>query len=110
MSLPRFGDSTSQFRACQALKLDVDAPALTETRVALDANFIRKGNVTFGFLINFSASEALDVALEGLGAIRRARGLSAGAILTPVTEFDPSVAGTTVSLPPMSLVRVESEA
>ncbi len=90
------------------LRLAMDAPPPAGTGKVLDANFIRKGGATYGFLVNFSATETLEISLEGLGAIRHARGLSSSAILTPVTEFPPAVAAKSVTLPPMSLVRVES--
>ncbi len=93
----------------EVLALDVVAPPLTEKRQAVDANFLRHAGATYGFLLNFSATEAAEVALEGLGALREARGLSAQAILQPVTEFQPTVTGATVTLPPMSLVRVRCE-
>lgn len=90
----------------EVLELEVAVPALTEKSQAVDANFLRTGDVTYGFLVNYSATETAEVALAGLGTIREARGLSAQAILEPVTEFVPTVTGTAVTLPPMSLVRV----
>jgi alpha-L-arabinofuranosidase len=90
----------------EVLELEVAAPALTEKSPAMDANFLRTGDATYGFLVNYSATETAEVALAGLGRIRDARGLSAQGILEPVTDFVPAVAGTTVTLPPMSLARV----
>ncbi|MDD4890789.1 MAG: alpha-L-arabinofuranosidase C-terminal domain-containing protein [Phycisphaerae bacterium] len=90
----------------EVLELAVDGPQLTEKRKAVDANFVRKGDATFGFLVNLSATDAADVSLAGLGPIRAARGLTAKAVLTPVAEFQPVVTGAAVALPPMSLVRV----
>lgn len=91
----------------EVLQLEVDASSLTAKRQAVDANFIRKGGVLYGFLVNYSATEAADVSLEGLGAIRAALGLSASAILEPVIEFQPALTDTTLKMPPMSLVRIE---
>jgi hypothetical protein len=79
---------------------------LTGKSKAVDACFLRTPAATFGFLVNYSVTEAAEVALGGLGTIREARGLSAQAILEPVSEFVPVVDGITVTLPPMSLVRV----
>ena len=90
----------------QVLKIAVDAPMLTEHSKAVDANFVRKGTTTFGFLVNFSATETADVSLAGLGPVREATGLTARNILEPVTTVAVSTSGSTVSLPPMSLVRV----
>jgi alpha-N-arabinofuranosidase len=88
------------------LELACDAPALSENSRVVDANVLRTDAALYGFLVNYSATEAVDVELAGLGTIVESRGLSAPAILQPVTEFEPTVAGTTVTLPPMSLVRV----
>jgi hypothetical protein len=90
----------------EVLELEVTAPALTGKSKAVDACFLRTPAATFGFLVNYSVTEAAEVALEGLGSILEARGLSAQAILEPVSEFVPVVDGITVTLPPMSLVRV----
>lgn len=90
----------------EVLALKVEAPALTENSKVVDALFLRTGDACYGFLINFSASDSAEVSLEGLGTISEARGLSANAILQPVDEFVPAVSGATVTLPPMSLVRV----
>jgi alpha-L-arabinofuranosidase len=90
----------------EVLALEVDAPALTDKSKAVDANFLRTGDAMYGFLINFSATDSAEVSLEGVGAIREARGLSATAILEPVTEFVPDVTGAIITLPPMALVRV----
>jgi alpha-L-arabinofuranosidase len=94
----------------EVLTLDVDAPPLTGKSKAIDANFVRKEGVTYGFLVNFSATDAAEVSLEGIGRIGEARGLSARAHLEPVTEFQPVVQGAIVRLPPMSIVRVKGVA
>lgn len=94
----------------EVLAVDIDAPPLTEKHKVIDANFIRKGKTTYGFLVNFSATETTEASLEGLGAVGQARGLSSPDILQPVVEFKPVVKGAVVHLPPMSLVRVEVKA
>ncbi len=91
----------------EVLELAVEAPALGEKGKAVDANFIRTATATYGFLVNFSASETAQLALAGLGSITDARGLRATSILTPVETFAPTVVGATLALPPMSLVRVQ---
>jgi alpha-L-arabinofuranosidase len=91
----------------EVLGLEVTAPALTEKSKAVDANFVRTADATYGFLVNFSATETAAVSLDGLGTVREALGLSASAMLEPVREFQPAVAGQVVTLPPMSLVRVK---
>jgi len=88
------------------LGLEVAAPALTEKSKAVDANFIRRDGTIYGFLVNYSATESADVKLDGLGVIGDARGIRADAILTPVEEFKPVAKGNTLTLPPMSLVRI----
>ncbi|MHB1355865.1 MAG: hypothetical protein ACYCZF_07790 [Anaerolineae bacterium] len=88
------------------LQLEVAAPQLTAKRQAVDANFIRKEGALYGFLVNYSASEAAEVSLEGLGTIGAAQGVCASAILEPVAEIVPVVSGASLTLPPMSLVRV----
>ncbi len=90
----------------EVLQLEVAAPALTGKSKAVDANFLVTEDATYGFLINYSATETAVVALADVGAIDAAHGLSAHAILEPVTEFVPAVTGTAVTLPPLSLVRV----
>ena len=88
------------------LELEVIAPALTEKSRVVDANVLRKGDDLYGFLINYGATETAEVSLEGLGTVNEACGLLARAILEPVIEFVPAATGTTVTLPPLSLVRV----
>lgn len=88
------------------LDLKITAPALTEKSKAVDANFIRREGVIYGFLINYSATENAEVDLSVFGTISEACGLRANTILTPVTEFVPAVKGSMLTLPPMSLVRV----
>lgn len=88
------------------LNLEVMAPMLTKKSKVIDANFLRTDDATYGFLINYSATEAVEIVLEEFGAIREACGLFACAILDLVTEFVPTFTGATVILPPMSLVRV----
>ena len=90
----------------QVLKVEIASPMLTEKSKAIDANFVRKGKTTYGFLVNFSPSETAEVSLTGLGPIREATGLTAQNILKPVETFAVEASGSTVSLPPMSLVRV----
>lgn len=90
----------------ETLDVTVDAPAFVENMKMLDANFVRKGDVTYGFLVNFSSTDSVDVSLEGLGSIREATGLHAEAILQPVKTIDVQVSGACVTVPPMSLVRV----
>lgn len=90
----------------ETLDVTVDAPAFTENMKMLDANFVRKGDVTYGFLVNFSSTESMEISLEGLGTIREATGLHADAILQPVETIDVKVSGACVTVPPISLVRV----
>jgi hypothetical protein len=90
----------------EVLELELDAPALSEKSRMLDACFLRTPAATYGFLLNFHASETAVVTMAGLGAVREASGLSATEILQPVADFEPVVDGATVTLPPMSLVRV----
>jgi hypothetical protein len=91
----------------EVLKLDIDAPQLTEKHKTIDANFIRKDDSIFGFLINFSATESVEVSLDGFGVFSEATGIFATDILQPVTEFVPDVNNNIVTMPPMSLVRVK---
>jgi hypothetical protein len=72
----------------------------------VDANFIKSGDTTYGFLVNFHPDESAQVSLDGLGAIKEATGFNADAILEPVTEVAPEFDGTTITLPPASMVRV----
>lgn len=83
----------------EVLPLEVESPLV-------DANFIRRAETTYGFLVNFSPSESAEVSLEGLGRITEVKGIKAEAILEPVTEIEPAFSGVTVRLPPASLVRV----
>jgi len=83
----------------EVVRLEVSAPTV-------DANFIRADNTTHGFLVNFSPHESAEVSLENLDNITAATGIKAEAILQPVTEFVAEFAGTNVTLPPASLVRV----
>ncbi len=95
----------------EVLELAYEAPALTAHSKAIDANFIRKADgVVYGFLINFSVTEAADISLDGLGTLENACGLKAETILVPVDEFTPEIKGSTVILPPMSLVRLKMKA
>ena len=91
----------------EVLAIDAAGPALTESHAAVDATFIRRDGVTYGFLVNLSATESAEVTLEGLGVFSRAQGITARGILEPVTEISPTVTGTSVVLPPMSLVRIQ---
>ncbi len=88
------------------LELGIDSPALTGKSKTVDANFIRTDEATYGFLINYSATETAEVLIEGFGAIAEATGLKATAILTPVEVFQPVFDGQVVTLPAMSLVRI----
>jgi alpha-L-arabinofuranosidase len=90
----------------EVLDLKTTAPALTDNSAMISANCLRTGAATYAFLVNYSASEEIALTLEGVGMPREARGLSATAILRPVTAFRPTITGTTVTMPPMSLVRV----
>jgi hypothetical protein len=90
----------------EALPGEVLAVDLPATGKAVNANVIRRDGQVFVFLVNFSSGESFDVACAGLGAIAEATGLSARAILEPVTPFRPVVTGMVVTLPPMSLVRL----
>ncbi len=90
----------------EVLRLDLDAPALTEKSKVVEACVLRKDGACFGFLVNFSAEDSVEVTLEGLGEILEAQGLRSDAILTPVEEFTPPFRGRILTLPPSSLVRV----
>ncbi len=90
----------------EVLSLESDAPALGERGKAVDVNVIRTATAVYGFVVNYSASETVTVALEGLGKITAACGIRADAILTPVAAFEPAFAGATLVLPPMSVARV----
>lgn len=90
----------------EVLKLNVSSPMLSEKSAAVDANFVRNGKATFGFLVNYSPSETAEVSLAGLGPIREAVGLTARNILEPVEALEVRFRASTVSVPPMSLVRV----
>ncbi len=90
------------------LALDVDAPLLTEKSRTLDANFLRNGDDLYGFLINYHATESLDVELNDLGTVQETCGLTARAILEPVMEFEPAIADNVITLPPMSILRIRS--
>lgn len=92
------------------LAVEVSAPALTAKSRAVDANLLKRDGAVYGFLMNFSATEAAGVTLEGLSPVREARGLTAQGILEPVREFQPTIEGGTIRLPPMSLVRVKGDA
>ncbi len=89
------------------LEINTDAPQITDKQKAINANFISKGDVVYGFLVNYSPTESADVTLENFGAISDATGIFATDILQPVTEFVPIFSNNTVTLPPMSLVRVK---
>lgn len=91
----------------EVLELDVAAPALTEKANAVDACFLRSGRGTQGFLVNFSATEPAEVAVEGVGAVRGGRGVRAAGILVPVETFEATVSSGRVTLPPMSVVRID---
>ena len=90
----------------EVLELDVDAPVFAENNKKVDANFIRKGDTLYGFLVNFSPDEAARVLLDELGTITEAIGFTADAILQPVTEIHPEFKNTVVTMPPASVVRV----
>ncbi|MCE5260098.1 MAG: hypothetical protein LLG44_13725 [Chloroflexi bacterium] len=92
----------------EALELAVDAPRLTEKSSAISAAFIRKGNIDWGFLVNYSA-EPLDIRLEELGNVIAVRGLSSQAYLAPLSEIHPEFTAGSVTLPPWSLVNTASE-
>ncbi len=92
------------------LELDVTVPKLTETSPVMDANFVRKGDTIYGFLVNYSASESVEVSLEQLGAISGATGLTADGILKPVQIVNVKPNGNSVIMPPASIVRVTSKA
>ncbi len=89
------------------LAINTDAPQITDKQKAVNANFISKDGVMYGFLINYSPTETAEVSLENLAAISEATGIFATDILLPVTEFVPEFSKNTVKLPPMSLVRVK---
>jgi alpha-L-arabinofuranosidase len=90
----------------EVLALDVVAPLLTAKAGTIDANVIRRDSQAFVFLANFHSSEEAVVAVDGLGPIGEARGLRSAGILQPVDAFQPTVSGTTVRLPPLSLARL----
>lgn len=92
------------------LELDVNVPKLTDIAKVMDANFVRKGETVYGFLVNYSASEAVEVALEKLGTIMEVKGLAADGILKPVEYIDVKAKGQTVTVPPASIVRVMCKA
>jgi len=94
----------------EVLDVAITAPPLTAKSSVVDAVFIRKDGTTYGFLVNFSATDAAEVTLHGFGTIGEAHGLRAPDILTPVTEIVPDVTGATVVMPPMSVVRVSGPA
>lgn len=70
----------------------------------VDACLIRHREHSFAFLVNLSSSENAVIAWNG--PILDAQGLTARDILEPVTPCTPAIAGGTVTLPPMSLVRL----
>lgn len=88
------------------LDVTFDSPMLTEKSQTLDVNVIRTKKAIYAFITNYSATESMTATLDGLGEILDACGISAKAILTPVTEFMPKCKGATVTVPPMSLVRI----
>ena len=73
----------------------------------VDALFLRSAGQTYGFLVNFNHDQPAEVAVTGSGPIREAVGLTASQILEPVQEIAVAVKGTTVVVPPMSLIRVK---
>lgn len=90
------------------MELEFEAPALTENSRMINACFIRKDSSVFGFLVNFSPDTEAEVSLAGLGTVTEAKGITAEAILTPVTAIAPKTGGTSVLMPPMSFVRVKA--
>ncbi len=90
----------------EVLELETNSPALTAKSKTVDANFLRTDEATYGFLINFSATETADVLIVGFGSIDEAAGLKADDILTPVEAFQPEFENQTITLPVMSLTRV----
>ena len=88
------------------LMAEVTAPALTAKSKSVDACILRTDEATYGFLVNYSATESAEVLIEGFGSIGDACGLRADAILTPVETFQPVISGSLVIMPSMSLVRV----
>ena len=90
----------------EVLELQVTPPARMAAGKSVDACLLRTDKATYGFLINYSATEAADVLFEEMGDLIEACGLRAEAILTPVEAFHPVVKGQAVTLPAMSLVRV----
>jgi hypothetical protein len=92
----------------EVLKLDVVAPGFPSSKNTkmIDANFIRKDDTIYGFLINFSPDETALVSLSKLGKITEATGFKADAILSPVTEINPEFKDGFITLPPASMVRV----
>ena len=73
----------------------------------VDALFLRSAGQTYGFLVNFNHDQPAEVAVTGSGPSRDAVGLTASQILEPVQEIAVAVKGTTVVVPPMSLIRVK---
>lgn len=90
----------------EALQLDIDAPMLTDISPCVQAACLRNEKATYAFLVNYHASEDVIVNLENMGTVAHVQGLRGHAILQPVEQFDPEHAETTVTLPPMSMVRV----
>jgi|GEM_PF-1157295 len=82
------------------------APKLTEKSKTIDANVIRTGNAVYVFITNYSTTQSMTATLDGAGKIQKACGLKAKAILTPVTEFTPACKDATVTVPPMSFIRI----
>lgn len=83
-----------------------EALELAETPPTLDASLLRRPDADHVFLANLDSVQAITVNLDGLGRVVEAQGLRAADILQPVTVFAPAVAGTTVTVPPMALVRL----
>jgi len=73
----------------------------------VDAVFLRNDGQTYGYLVNFNHEQPAEVTVTGSGPIREAVGLTARQILEPVQELTVEVKGTTVILPPMSLIRLK---
>ncbi len=91
------------------LQVEADIPALTAKSRAVDACFIRKDGSLFAFLANFCSTDVVEMSLEGIGSVREAIGLSSDNIRKPVMEFTPAVKGSSVTLPPMSIVRLQCD-
>ena len=72
----------------------------------VDALFLRSAGQTYGFLVNFNHDQPAEVTLTGGGPIREAIGLTARQILEPVQEIAVAAQGTTVVVPPLSLIRL----